>query len=144
MCRVLYLGYEDLCNLSVLPRVDVMYHGIEHRLWAELDAMNHRRELTPPTALDELLSDTYVLSIPYGMDGAYDPARVVRDAGRARGAFTMGRTLEHSQASENFWWLHRYDQVDIFDSGGNVRADVLADLFRQTQKVQEVALEVRA
>lgn len=127
MCRKLYLSCEDLCGLSA--QADIMFHGREHRLWAELDVAAHREELTPPTPLDGLLSDRYILSIPYGMVGAYDPDRIIQDAGRAMGAFTMDRTLAHQQTCGGFWWLHRYDQADVFDAEGNVRCAVLEELL---------------
>ena len=134
MCRLLYLNDDHLRQISLLPSIDIMFHGREHLLWAELTPPSHRAELTPPDFLQDVLSNKYVLSIPYGMQGAYDQERVINDAGCAAGAFTMDRTVLH-QNRNSFYWLHRFDQADIFDGDGNVRSTLLADVFNQVRSL---------
>ena len=128
MSRELYLSVDDLERLrSKVDSIGIAYHGTEHRLWAELDDRQHAYELCPPREMRHLFSDAYVLSIPYGMGGSYQPSRVVADAGNAVGAFTMGRSLSHVQESSasGFQWLHRFDQADLFDREGNLKSNEL-------------------
>jgi hypothetical protein len=125
MCQELYLTLPDLDDLP--DGVDVMFHGLEHRLWSELEADAHHRELTPPQSIKTHLSDRSVLSIPFGMSGSFQPHAIMSDRGTAVGAFTMGRRLTHELTKQGFHWLHRYDQVDIFAQENNVRPEILME-----------------
>jgi hypothetical protein len=129
MCKALYMGIEDLRRVK--PYVDIMYHGYTHRLWALLHDSDHQKELRVPNQIAELLSENYVLSIPFGLPGTFQPSRVERDAGAAIGAFTMARRLGYERNHNGFWWLHRLDQADIFDSQGEVRVQVLEGLLNR-------------
>lgn len=119
MCDQLYLSVDEIRALR--NDADIMYHGYHHRFWGDLSDEELADEIVPPPEVAELLSDPYVLSVPYGMPGSWNTDRLVKNAGRARGAFTMGRSPAHNKITDNFWLLHRYDQADIFTRDGPCR-----------------------
>ena len=48
-------------------------------------------------------------------------------SGKIKGAFTMGRTLKHEYDKLNkFWWIHRYDQADIFNKQAELKVKLNA------------------
>jgi len=125
--RELYLSVSELDLLRRESKLcAIAYHGLRHRLWGGLDGLDHVDELRPPEGLGLLFDGRpYVLSIPYGMSGSYSRERVMRDAGPARGAFTMGRSLHHKrEAMGGFQWLQRFDQADLFTTDGHFNGRV--------------------
>jgi hypothetical protein len=125
MSRQLYLSLDDLARLRHEARI--CFHGNEHRLWSSLNNDELQAELAPPPTIQALLSDDYVLSIPFGMEGAWNDESLLAARGKARGAFTMMRHLDHSQNGD-FCWLHRFDQADLFMPDNTLKIDVLEAL----------------
>ena len=125
MCNELYLGLQDMAALQ--DQVRLMFHGNRHLLWSELSPAELASEVTPPPELSPLLHRPYLLSIPFGMAGSYQPEQLIAQGGAARGAFTMLRNTNHQHgSSQEFAWLHRYDQADFFD-----QQQQLKPLFRK-------------
>ena len=123
MACELYLGRDEL--LALRGETEILFHGRRHRVWSHLDDSAHREELDPPAELRDVLPASYFLSVPFGIDGTYQRERVRRDAGSARGALTVARRPDSGVDGAGFWWIHRYDQADIFDRQGAVRPGVL-------------------
>ena len=69
----------------------------------------------------------FFLSIPYGMEGSWCKDSLINHSGKIKGAFTMGRTLKHEYDKLNkFWWIHRYDQADIFNKRAELKVKLNA------------------
>jgi len=119
----LYLSKSDIEDLP--ENIELVYHGTDHKLWKSIKGKSLVKEISPPSEFHSLFSKRYLLSIPYGMNGSWDEDSLIDNSENIKGAFTMGRTLKHNHDKLNdFWWIHRYDQADIF----NKQAELIVDL----------------
>lgn len=118
----LYMSKDDLCSLP--KNFEIVYHGTDHNLWSDLDDTQLEYELTPPAELDFLFQQRYFLSIPFGMPGSWNNLKLLARSKHVKGAFTMNRSLKHEYNIEkDFWWIHRYDQIDLFNKKINLTID---------------------
>ena len=59
---------------------------------------------------------------------------LLKKSHKVKGAFTMGRSIKHEYDKVNdFWWIVRYDQADIFNYDGSLNEFVFI-LIRLEQK----------
>ena len=120
--KKLYLSVSDLDNFINNNYVELVYHGTQHKLWKDLKGNSFDNEINPPEKIKHLFEDRYILSIPYGMEGSFDKESLVKKSHKVKGAFTMGRSIKHEYDKVNdFWWIHRYDQADIFNYDGSLK-----------------------
>lgn len=121
----LYLSLSNIYSLR--NEFSFAYHGTKHLLWSNLKNSDLIAEITPPSKLSNLFKDEYFLSIPFGMEGSYSKKDLLAlSPSMVKGAYTMGRSINHTvDTKENFLWIHRYDQVDLFNPNGSLKKDTI-------------------
>lgn len=129
-----YSDYMDALYLSVdqmkalKDDTVISFHGNRHVMWSELSHEELTVETRPSPLVAELLAEDYLLSIPFGMRGSFDPVALPRANCAAGGAFTMLRHTDH-QSENGFSYYHRYDQADFFDRNNALRCERLRELL---------------
>lgn len=114
----LYLSHDELRSLS--GKFDLAWHGKFHQRWSTLSGQAFADEMTPSPEDRSLLGESFEAAIPFGMKGSWDDNALEALYPRVTSAYTMLRKVTEDRLASGFCWKHRFDQVDLFNKGGDV------------------------